>query len=259
MGFVSRYWRFYNCSQDDRFFIKNRGFYSNSFNGTRDIPVSFCCCEVAPVNSIVRSQKMMKTIQITILLSFSILVSGCAKPYMIDRGRDVADIFSLAVGKGIGLKGRVGPSTFGLLMDYTALGLRGGELCREDLSQIPANYSSRRAIDCAMWPVSIERFELTDNNRGKNFSASSYVGDSPIPFFTKLDSGSNFSYYTDIEIVVAAYYSFRLGFNPGELVDFFLSWTTIDIYKDDISKINNIDHGNKGDGKKPSRLMSKVK
>jgi hypothetical protein len=27
----------------------------------------------------------------------------------------------------------------------------------------------------------------------------------------------------------------RCGFNPGELLDFILGWTTIDIFKDDIA------------------------
>ncbi len=33
-----------------------------------------------------------------------------------------------------------------------------------------------------------------------------------------------------------------LGFNPGELLDFILGWTTLDIFKDDIEK-----GGRKGD------------
>ena len=44
------------------------------------------------------------------------------------------------------------------------------------------------------------------------------------------------SYYTQIEAVVGAGPSVRLGFNPGELLDFILGWTTIDIYKDDLER-----------------------
>ena len=44
------------------------------------------------------------------------------------------------------------------------------------------------------------------------------------------------SYYNQIEAVIGVGPSLRLGFNPGELLDFILGWTTIDIYKDDLEQ-----------------------
>ncbi|MCP3967408.1 MAG: hypothetical protein GY718_13835 [Lentisphaerae bacterium] len=40
------------------------------------------------------------------------------------------------------MKGRVGPVNTGLLMDDTAMGLRGGEICSQDLSEIEKTHHS---------------------------------------------------------------------------------------------------------------------
>ena len=42
------------------------------------------------------------------------------------------------------------------------------------------------------------------------------------------------SYYTQIEAEVGLVGSVRIGFNPGELLDFLLGWTTLDVFGDDI-------------------------
>ncbi len=46
---------------------------------------------------------------------------------------------------------------------------------------------------------------------------------------------ATFPYYTQVEAVVGLGYTLRLGFNPGELIDFLLGWTTLDLCHDDIS------------------------
>ena len=42
------------------------------------------------------------------------------------------------------------------------------------------------------------------------------------------------SYFSQIEAVLGVVISVRVGFNPGELLDFILGWFGIDIYDDDI-------------------------
>jgi len=59
----------------------------------------------------------------------------------------------------------------------------------------------------------------------------SRFADYPSPFIAR-------SYFTDIQVVVGAGPSVRLGFNPGELVDFILGWTGVDIYDDDVDAEN---------------------
>lgn len=44
----------------------------------------------------------------------------------------------------------------------------------------------------------------------------------------------NAAYWTQPEAVLAIGPSFRLGFNPGELIDFILGWGCIDVYGDDL-------------------------
>jgi hypothetical protein len=38
---------------------------------------------------------------------------------------------------------------------------------------------------------------------------------------------------TQVEFVGGVWFSFRVGFSPGELVDFILGWTTLDIFGGD--------------------------
>jgi len=74
--------------------------------------------------------------------------------------------------------------------------------------------------------------------RNKEFHARSPFGTS-ISISRKrsiLKEGAGWAaptYFTQIEITVGAYIGLKIGFNPGELLDFLLGWFTIDIYRDD--------------------------
>ena len=46
----------------------------------------------------------------------------------------------------------------------------------------------------------------------------------------------HWSYLTQIEAVVGLGPTIRLGFNPGELLDFFFGWTTLDLFQDDLNR-----------------------
>ena len=54
--------------------------------------------------------------------------------------------------------------------------------------------------------------------------------------------------FTQIEILFGLGITFRLGFNPGELIDFLLGWSTVDIYHDDIGKKTNLTKERWGSG-----------
>jgi hypothetical protein len=43
-------------------------------------------------------------------------------------------------------------------------------------------------------------------------------------------------YLTQIEVTAACLGGVRAGFNPGELIDFILGWTTLDLFNDDIGR-----------------------
>lgn len=180
----------------------------------------------------------MKPAVLSMMLLALCLLAGCASPYMIDRGRDAADVFTATVDKGIGFKARVGPFAGGLGTSASSKGLRGGTLIDQK------NHWCGNAI--TTWDLSVILFnsEYCSNDkmevRGKEISGGSKVLPPNSPWskdflpFIQLSNVHNPAYYTDIEFWFGFIYSFRLGFNPGELLDFLLGWTTLDIYGDDI-------------------------
>src|SRR5690554_1302340 len=76
--------------------------------------------------------KMKTILQLAVLLPLVVVATGCATPYMIDRGRDAADIFTATVGIGGGAKARVGPLHAGLFMNCDMYGLRNGVVIKGD-------------------------------------------------------------------------------------------------------------------------------
>jgi hypothetical protein len=177
----------------------------------------------------------MKTLaQIITILAATFSMVGCAstKAYFIDRGRDAADIFTVTVGVGLGAKARIGPVHAGLFANAEGYGLRGGQLgCVYDAYH---EGGFTFDIDTLVIPTKdsiglfgAEILSLTGDNRGKQFEDQCNI-----PFIYSLEPGG--PNWTLIEIVVAAGPSLRLGFNPGELLDFFLGWFGIDIYDDDV-------------------------
>ena len=174
-------------------------------------------------------------------------LAGCASPgYLGDRGRDFADVFTATVGFGAGAKARVGPIQAGLLYNVDTHGLRGGQFGEA------AWYEVHTFETVAPYPMKLRRFDGDEDypweypgycfgrdrwqtgtserrlagRRGKNYEAVS-----PVPFISLAGQPA---YYTQIEVVVALIGSLRVGFNPGELLDFVLGWTTIDLFQDDL-------------------------
>jgi hypothetical protein len=174
-------------------------------------------------------------------VTVALCLTGCAN-YWANRGRDAADIITLQVGTGAGVKARVGPFQAGLLSENGLFGLRGGEFIgwsqyRAATTESPSKW------DDVIFLVGAERFEGSGPllERGKGFKSRQillsipfnlsrdrdYVGESPAPF-------NPWPYLTEIEAAGGAFLTFRVGANPGELLDFVLGWTTLDIYGDDI-------------------------
>ena len=160
----------------------------------------------------------------------SILCATFAGPgYLGNRMRDAADVFTATVGAGLGAKTRVGPAQLGILLASDMWGLRGGQY-----GNLWINGRKTQNDDwLAPWPpdrVFGEEHALYDeeipNRRGKGFHAKS-----PLPV---IGLAPNPAYYTQMEVVIGVGVSVRLGFNPGELLDFLLGWANIDIYGDDL-------------------------
>ena len=168
-------------------------------------------------------------------------LAGCVSShgYFTDRGRDAADILTLDVGWGIGAKVRAGPVQAGLLVEKGIAGFRGGQCVVNGIDYNPALGENSFAQD--------EDFEIiliggesflsctgTGVARRKDFVADNFLSGGG-PFVYVEGRGERPWYYTGLEAVAGAGLTFRLGLNPGELLDFVLGWTTLDIFGDDLS------------------------
>ena len=175
---------------------------------------------------------MKKVLQFILVLVIANGITGCATPYMIDRGRDAADIFTATVGVGIGTKARVGPVRAGLYAGADMAGLRGGEgivdMMPSRMDYVPG------ASELELSLVSVECFmpskAIDSIRRNKQFLSYGMCS------LSKAFEGK-FHYYTQIEAAVGLGPAIRLGFNPIELLDFILGWTTIDIFNDDLERM----------------------
>jgi hypothetical protein len=72
---------------------------------------------------------------------------------------------------------------------------------------------------------------------------SSALGGIIMPFFATIDDywfnqdkdhPLLHPFYTQIEVAGGFIATLRVGFNPGELLDFIVGWTTIDLFGDDL-------------------------
>ena len=235
---------------------------------------------------------------VTILL-LPFILSGCSSTsYMADRGRDAADIFTLTLGVGTGVKVRAGPIMLAAEQNSDLIGLRAGEffidgngliLNDEFYLPIPINpifpihekYSQGRGrtsrpsgyhpaqntqprpsvkdYEIKAWKENVKRLEAGDKekpelddwqkrptkwsnmfgNEGFSHGVASIsdkrnkdiTARSPFPLYAK---GSKAPFYTEIEVMAGFIFSVHAGANVGELLDFVLGWTGIDIYGDDL-------------------------
>lgn len=201
---------------------------------------------------------MVRETWIVCLLILVAAQAGCSSPaYWADRKRDAADIFTFTVGKGFGAKVRAGIVDVGLFYNSDYKGLRGGASFRYEenagwqgpfhvgpnmdrVTPVPLPVNSE--LPPWLLASSVEEFTLphqTDyysvepepiwasERRGKDFEAG-------MPYIPFLSLSNKAYYYTQLEVAAGAGYTVRLGFNPGELLDFLLGWTTLDILGDDV-------------------------
>lgn len=171
-----------------------------------------------------------------IIIAIALTSCGCAStnPYLANRGHDLADIVSLQAGFGVGARARVGPIHAGLFTGVDFVGLRGGNI--ENGANKPDEFYGRIVTDIPFWYS--ENCIYAETNRHKAYMVGSrgilVAGGKGLNAY-----GSRLTcpYYTEIVVQGGLIYGLRLGFNPVELLDFLLGWTTIDIYGDDVGVI----------------------
>lgn len=176
-----------------------------------------------------------------------VLSSGCAstKAYLADRGRDAGDIVSVAVGTGVGAKVRVSAISFGLLHEGSMAGLTGGSL----FAGAPGKYCNDVQFFCCgsqhvAPPGSEERYKKFDALQAETIGGQDgewcllppFCLGPLVPLPQELKHDRAPYYYTHIEVVAGLVGSVRVGFNPGELVDFMLGIVGLDILHDDLAR-----------------------
>lgn len=173
------------------------------------------------------------------MVLLAVLSTGCAMSGPgLDRQRDAADVFTAVLGTGLGVKARVGPLQFALLGDLGGVGLRGGTtfcLIGKDPPGASVELAEGLVSTDAFFPDS--RTTHVSLDRRKAYGAIGVLAFA-VPHPTKelrwYEAAPG--YFTQIEVVVGLGVSVRLGFNPGELLDFALGWFAIDIYSDDLER-----------------------
>ena len=200
------------------------------------------------------------------VLACACLLGGCASmgTYLAQRGRDAADVFTLTVGVGDGVGIRAGPVHVSAIISSDLAGLKGGQFFtngndlmynEQKLAFLPIprsqdwatrqremeeNEKLRAKAEGREWKRTKTRWEpnwfgsdifFQDQGEPCDVRGKNIMANSPFPFYVVSE---NPAYYTQIEIAGGLLLCLRAGFNPGELLDFILGWTGVDIYGDDV-------------------------
>ena len=169
--------------------------------------------------------------RVAIVLFVGLFCGGCASTgYFADRAHDFGDIFTAELGYGVGAKVRAGPVHAGAACVFAPMGLSNGEPYW--------NVMTEEECPCDVEVVckGVE-YAPRGQQRGKDYTAG--WGWPFIAWPVSIPAGGNrkalwpHPYYTDIRVTAGLGPAVTLGFNPGELLDFILGWTTIDIFNDD--------------------------
>ena len=164
-----------------------------------------------------------------------LLCAGCASPYWQDRRADAADVFTATVGVGLGATARIGPLHAGLGVNWDFYGIEAGEIGKlGSLGEAIVGLGDKATDVCivCMGGSEIDQGERSAV-RGKNVA----YRPSGIPFWDPPPPESpNPARWTQIEVAAGLLGGVRLGFNPGELLDFLLGFFGVDLYGDDLAR-----------------------
>jgi len=183
---------------------------------------------------------MRTRVCLALFASLAALSSGCATSGPgLDHQRDAADIVTLSLGFGLGVKARAGPVQFGLLYDGTEfVGLRGGTTYCLARRKPPGT-----SLETVTMLLNFEEFLPDAETTRLTFDRRKAFCSVGVLVFTITEPRGDLHwhetapyYYTQLEAVVAIGPSVRVGINPGELVDFILGWFGADIYNDDLER-----------------------
>lgn len=177
---------------------------------------------------------------VVLIASLGVLATGCASPYMIDRRRDLADVFTASAGTGFGCQARASFLHLGILNQRDRWGLRGGGLISEPSeydvfdAQFPLFITDENFFGTYSSQAEFKPAETIQLLRKKDFRWRFRFSTFPTEGGIISEEIGSWSYYTQFEVVAGVGWTVRLGFNPGELVDFILGCVALDIMDDDL-------------------------
>ena len=182
-----------------------------------------------------RVPRIPRFLHLSLAAALAALCAGCASPYWQNRRADAADVFTATVGIGIGATARIGPLHAGLGANADFYGIEAGEV--GELGSLGAMIvgAGDRASDARSVFRGYSEIDLGPRSaaRGKNVA----YRPSGIPFWDPPPPESpNPARWTQFEVAAGLLGGVRLGFNPGELLDFLLGFFGADLYGDDLAR-----------------------
>lgn len=168
---------------------------------------------------------------------------------MIDRRRDAADIFTVSIIKGVGVDAQAAFFTPALGLTSTTLGLEDGRIVNNTsnnfLNPFDVNTGTTVAGILLLSFKDNEQYAAVLEDRNKHYCSFFTLGF--IPWIPPDGPRRRLTphYFTKLEIAASCGVGLRLGFNPGELLDFLLGWATIDIFNDDLGARKSKEDSNK--------------
>lgn len=155
-------------------------------------------------------------------------LTGCT--WLRQRGEDALDVLTLAAVAGGGVGVDIGPLGVGLDYFEDLAGLRGGAVgINRPLAPADGRHVQLLLLGYESTPPVAGALA-----RGKCFTVikapigipdTETLGQVPPPFAPC---------WTRVEAVIGLWFGLRVGINPGELVDFLVGWTGLDLYADDL-------------------------
>jgi len=155
------------------------------------------------------------------------------------RTNDFKDIFDFSIPRGFGAHVHASLLGLGLGYNQTMFGLEDGFFYTTDLRTncMPFIVSPQLNAPNELGLILINFHANALDNLGPAFY-SNYKLFGIIPSGPDGKAKLSKSYYTKITASATFGYGVKIGFNPGEFLDFLLGWVGVDIYNDDSTTKN---------------------
>lgn len=174
-------------------------------------------------------------VSLCMLLAVTGLTSGCA--FTENRLRDAEDIFTMAGGFGLGSCVHAGPISTGIGAIWDVYGLSSGHFGENQMGHFSSGFTAQ------LVGIGTEDSWLNPEvrDRAKRFYADCYlIG---LPDYEQGRKGNSLvpPYFFQFEVSAGLFGGLRAGFNLAELADFLLGFAGIDLLRDDVAGLQQVE------------------